>query len=479
MPGLAAALLEDHPIARRGRADRRLQLGQQRGHLRARRARPRRGRARDRADQPHATPPRRRPAPRPRRGCTRSPTSSSTTAAAWAMPRSRSPGSAAASRRRRRWSGRRSSTRSRPRRSGSSSPAASTPEVFAQQQRRGRRRAERRAARPDGGDVSRNAPSPFAVRGVLEGFYGNPWTHEQRLEMIRVHRVARDEHVRLHAQGRSADPARAGGPRTPAPSSAAWPSWSTCRAPAAWTSCSASRPGLSMRYSDEGDLEALASKLASVAALGVSAFGLLFDDIPTELQHPEDREAFEDLADAHVAVANRVAERLGSRSRLIVCPTVYWGSGREMYLQTPGLGARARHRPVLDGAGDLLADARRRRRRRVRADRPTARHLLGQLPGQRRRDGLRAPRRALPRAGPAPVPARVRRRRQRDGAVRGVEDPVRDHRRLPRRARGVRPGEELAAGDPRRRRRGGSRRRSRSSRTTSARRASRSRTRRW
>ena len=26
--------------------------------------------------------------------------------------------------------------------------------------------------------------SPFAVRGVLEGFYGNPWTHEQRLELL-------------------------------------------------------------------------------------------------------------------------------------------------------------------------------------------------------------------------------------------------------------------------------------------------------
>ena len=27
--------------------------------------------------------------------------------------------------------------------------------------------------------------SPFAVRGVIEGFYGNPWTHAQRLDWIR------------------------------------------------------------------------------------------------------------------------------------------------------------------------------------------------------------------------------------------------------------------------------------------------------
>jgi hypothetical protein len=27
--------------------------------------------------------------------------------------------------------------------------------------------------------------SPFAIRGVIEGFDGNPWTHEQRLECVR------------------------------------------------------------------------------------------------------------------------------------------------------------------------------------------------------------------------------------------------------------------------------------------------------
>ncbi|MCC7128324.1 MAG: beta-N-acetylglucosaminidase domain-containing protein, partial [Microbacteriaceae bacterium] len=26
--------------------------------------------------------------------------------------------------------------------------------------------------------------SPFTVRGVIEGFYGKPWSHSQRLDMI-------------------------------------------------------------------------------------------------------------------------------------------------------------------------------------------------------------------------------------------------------------------------------------------------------
>jgi len=28
------------------------------------------------------------------------------------------------------------------------------------------------------------AASPFAVRGVIEGFYGNPWTRQQRLDLV-------------------------------------------------------------------------------------------------------------------------------------------------------------------------------------------------------------------------------------------------------------------------------------------------------
>ena len=26
--------------------------------------------------------------------------------------------------------------------------------------------------------------SPFAIRGAIEGFYGHPWSHEQRLDLI-------------------------------------------------------------------------------------------------------------------------------------------------------------------------------------------------------------------------------------------------------------------------------------------------------
>ena len=71
-------------------------------------------------------------------------------------------------------------------------------------------------------------------------------------------------------------------------------------------------PGLSIRYSDPGDIEALSAKFASVAALGVRTFGLLLDDIPTDLQHQADRAAFADLAGAHVHLVNQVSSETRS-----------------------------------------------------------------------------------------------------------------------------------------------------------------------
>ena len=97
-------------------------------------------------------------------------------------------------------------------------------------------------------------------------------------------------------------------------------------------------PGLSIRYSDPGDIEALSAKFSSVAALGVRTFGLLLDDIPTDLQHQADRATFPDLAGAHVHLVNQVAARLGPDRALVVCPTVYWGRGDEPYLARLGAG---------------------------------------------------------------------------------------------------------------------------------------------
>jgi hyaluronoglucosaminidase len=177
--------------------------------------------------------------------------------------------------------------------------------------------------------------SPFAIRGVIEGFYGHPWTHGQRLRLIDflaargmttfVYSPKDDPLVREHwrvpygadALGQLAELV------------------ARCRDQGMELAWCVS-PGLSIRYSDAADRDALMGKMRAVAALGVGRLGLFLDDIPWELQHSEDRTAFADLADAHVALASHVFAALPAGSRLIVCPTVYWGTGTEGYLATLG-----------------------------------------------------------------------------------------------------------------------------------------------
>ena len=175
------------------------------------------------------------------------------------------------------------------------------------------------------------AGSPFAVRGVIEGFYGRPWTHQQRLGIIDF---IGQRDMNLFMYGPKDDPLVRRDWRL------AYDGPARARLQELVDRCHTSgmalawcvSPGLSIEYSDEADLTALESKIASVAALGVTTFGLLLDDIPRTLQHAGDRAAFADLVAAHVHVVRRVYAALAPEARLIVCPTVYWGSGTEPYL---------------------------------------------------------------------------------------------------------------------------------------------------
>ncbi|CAN5791493.1 hypothetical protein BH23CHL8_BH23CHL8_10050 [soil metagenome] len=179
--------------------------------------------------------------------------------------------------------------------------------------------------------------SPFAIRGVIEGFYGRPWTHEQRLSLIDF---LGQRGMSTFAYAPKDDPLVRRDWRTPYDGEA------LARLRELVERCGAVgmdlawciSPGLSIRYSDASDVAALVAKLGSVAALGVDRLGLLLDDIPRQLQHAEDQAAYGDLADAHVALVSRVFAALPAGARLIVCPTVYWGAGTEPYLATLGMG---------------------------------------------------------------------------------------------------------------------------------------------
>ena len=185
----------------------------------------------------------------------------------------------------------------------------------------------------------------FAIRGVIEGFYGNPWIHAERLDCIRfiarhgmntflygpkddhlVRRRWREPYVgeELARLREVIDTARHVGVEVVYGIS----------------------PGLSICYSSSADRAVLLAKLAQVAELGVTRFALLLDDLPTELRHVEDREAYGDITAAHAALASAVADGLGPGRPLVVCPLVYHGRGDELYL--------ARLAGALDPAVDIL-----------------------------------------------------------------------------------------------------------------------------
>jgi hyaluronoglucosaminidase len=178
---------------------------------------------------------------------------------------------------------------------------------------------------------------PFAVRGVIEGFYGHPWTHQQRLELIDF-MAARGMNTFVYSP--KDDPMLRERWR------AAYDGAELERLEQIVERCRTAgmeltwciSPGLTMRYSDPQDIEALTTKIRSVLALGARHIGILVDDIPRRLQHPQDQATFPSLEQAHISLANAVLESLPASVGLVLCPTEYWGTGTEPSLAVLGAG---------------------------------------------------------------------------------------------------------------------------------------------
>lgn len=183
----------------------------------------------------------------------------------------------------------------------------------------------------------------FPVRGVIEGFYGNPWSHADRLDMITFmekhgfntyfYSPKDDPYLREHWQE----------PHPPEQLRQIEQLIGHAQSLGlAFYYCLS--PGLSMEYSSNSNLLKLLEKYRKMYHTGVRHFGLLFDDIPMTLLYDRDREQFSDLAEAHASVSKRVWEHLRDWSdecRLVVCPTQYHGLGREPYITYLG-----KHLPV-------------------------------------------------------------------------------------------------------------------------------------
>lgn len=180
----------------------------------------------------------------------------------------------------------------------------------------------------------------FAIRGVIEGFYGNPWSGEQRLAIIpRLARYGYNAFV----YGPKDDRFIREDWRLPYDEAGLGyllRLQQVCQGygMALWYLLA---PCFSIQYSDPDEFRALGAKYGQLYGLGVRTFGLLFDDIPETLQHPADRDAYASLVAAHIDLTNRLDDflkALDPGNALVVCPTEYWGDGRHGYLGALGQG---------------------------------------------------------------------------------------------------------------------------------------------
>ena len=183
--------------------------------------------------------------------------------------------------------------------------------------------------------------SSFPIRGVVEGFYGRPWSHQDRLDVLRFE----GQHsMNIYFYGPKDDPFHRSRWREPYPPE----DLDRLReladaAKEQFVDFSfAISPGLSMTYSDEKEFSILANKLLAVSKLGVTNFALFLDDVPQDLLHPRDKARFKTLAEAHVFIINKLYAYLTSLSpqnRLSVCPTTYTNEwGNRDYVREIGAG---------------------------------------------------------------------------------------------------------------------------------------------
>lgn len=184
----------------------------------------------------------------------------------------------------------------------------------------------------------------FPIRGVVEGFYGKPWTHEQRLKGIEFFA---DFGMNTYFLAPKDDPLQRFNWRSPfgieflVQAKELIERGSTHGVD--FVACVS--PGLSVKYSDQSDVDAVVNRFRQLMHLGAVHFGLLWDDIAWELQHPEDIARYGTTAQAHADFTNRVWDALSKDNntvQLTVCPMQYCGRGNEPYLVDLGRELKSR-----------------------------------------------------------------------------------------------------------------------------------------
>ena len=172
------------------------------------------------------------------------------------------------------------------------------------------------------------------IGGVIEGFYGPPWTHEERLDLLAF---CGREGFGLWVHAPKDDPYHRKLWREPYPDAELERLGELAAAASAHgvDFAYAIAPGLDVCYSRDEDFETLLRKCEQVRSAGVRSFQLLWDDIEHTLSCAEDDELYgheeRPSAAAQAPFTNRFARELDQPGPLVVCPIGYAGTGDSPY----------------------------------------------------------------------------------------------------------------------------------------------------
>ncbi len=202
-----------------------------------------------------------------------------------------------------------------------------------------------------------------SLRGVVEGYYGKPWSGAARRDVIRF---LGERGMNAFVYGPKNDPYHRDRWRDLYPDDAL----ADLRATAVAARAARVRfiyalsPALDICYACDADFRVLTDKLAQVASARVRRFALFFDDVPEGLTHPEDLAAYggnssEAVARAHADLTNRVDHWLrthGLARLTFMVPTDYSGTACNPYHTE--LGRRLRRGLPVGWTGDAVLTPR-------------------------------------------------------------------------------------------------------------------------
>jgi hyaluronoglucosaminidase len=172
----------------------------------------------------------------------------------------------------------------------------------------------------------------FKHRGIIEGFYGRPWSHENRLDAIQfIH----EHYMNMYIYAPKDDPYHRHLWRE------AYPLASFAKLKELIYHAQqlnvdfvfSLSPGNDFDYTKESDFEYLFKKIDAIIETGVTMYALLMDDINYAL-NTDAKKRFKTPGIAHAYVSNKLNQYLKSKLEkyvLMMCPTEYYQNTNTPY----------------------------------------------------------------------------------------------------------------------------------------------------